>query len=185
MGNVKASRWIDCHEYLVKEFGPRCDEKILADLSPEDQAVFQKEILPFQWLDYGAYLRYVFAADKVMGKGDNNLVALSSRYTARKHFSGIYRIFISVASPQFVLKRSARVWRQYFDVGTIETLEAADKHVLAKLTGYPDIPLNHDLSHIPFMEEILTMCGAKNPKGKHPKCQARGDDHCLWEFHWE
>lgn len=67
----------------------------------------------------------------------------------------------------------------------MESPENTDKKGVLKLTGYPDIPLHHDLSHTPFMEEVVSISGAKNPRGIHPKCQARGDDHCLWEFHWD
>lgn len=95
MGNVKASRWIDCHEYFSKEYGPEGIAKIMAALEVGDRTLFEGDILPIKWIDYGAYLRYMFTADKVLGKGDNGLVSAASRYTARKHFTGIYKIFIS------------------------------------------------------------------------------------------
>lgn len=185
MGNVKASRWIDVEQFLLKNYGPGGIEKVVAALSPSDRALFQQKIIPIMWLNYDAFLRYLFTADKVLGKGDHSLVTASAQYTARNHFSGMYRFFISLASPHFVIKRASQVWRQYFDVGQMEVLDVQDKSSTVKLTGFPDIPLHHDLSHTPFIEEILRMSSAKNPRGKHPKCMARKDDACVWEFTWE
>jgi hypothetical protein len=142
-------------------------------------------MLPVSWLNYGTYLNFIFTADKLLGKGDSALVRASAVFTASQHFKGIYRMFISLASPLFVARKSAQVWRQYFDIGRAELTVGEEKHAELKLTEYPDIPLHHDLSHTPFMEEILRISGAKNPKGTHPKCMARGDDHCLWDFRWE
>ncbi|MEW6515546.1 MAG: hypothetical protein AB1439_01395 [candidate division FCPU426 bacterium] len=185
MGNVKATRWLDVQEFIAKTYGSDGVRSVLDSLAPEDQALWRQKIVPVMWLDYGAYLRYMFAADKVLGKGDYSLIDASARYTARKHFSGIYKFFISLTSPHFVIKRAAQVWRQYFDVGKMEVIEEKDHLSILQLSEYPDIPLNHEFSHTPFMEELVRMSNGKNPRGKHPKCMARKDEYCLWEFTWE
>jgi hypothetical protein len=184
MGNVKATRWLDCRKFFLAQFGPEGVEKVLSALSPEDQAVLSKPILPISWINYGSYLNFIFTADKLLGKGDKALIRESAVYTANQHFKGLYRIFVSLTSPQFVGRKAAQVWRLYFDVGKAEQINEGPNSAELKLSEYPDIPLHHDLSHTPFMETILAISGAKNPKGTHPKCMARGDDHCLWQFHW-
>jgi|GEM_PF-1723262 len=185
MGNVKATRWLDCRKFFEERFGLESIHRVMVSLSPEDQAVLSKPILPITWLNYGSYLNFIFAADKILGKGDAALVRESAVFTASQHFKGIYRMFISLTSPLFVARKSAQVWRQYFDVGQAELNTVTDKCVELKLTDYPDIPLHHDLSHTTFMEEILRISGAKNVKGSHPKCMARKDPYCMWVFSWE
>ena len=36
-----------------------------------------------------------------------------------------------------------------------------------------------------YMEEAYRIAGGKNPRGRHTKCMARGDEYCLFEYEWD
>lgn len=185
MGQVKATRFLDVKEYLAQEYGQAGLEKLFKALTPEDQVIFSKPITAVAWIDYSAYMRYVLKADKVLGRGDGQLVTETARYACQKQFKGIYKFFISFTTPEFVLKRVSQVWRQFHSQGTLTLDKIGHGMGVLKLVDFPDIPLYHDLSHTPYMAEILRLSSAKNVRGLHPKCIARGDECCLFRFTWE
>jgi hypothetical protein len=186
MARVKGTGWKGIYEYLIKTNGTEGFERLLAALSPEDRDLFSKGILPVSWIDYGTFVRVLLTADKVLGKGDKSWLKAAETYSAWHDLRGIYRAFISLTSPEFVLGNIGRFWGQYFDEGQLTIAWRGEKSGALKLVNVSHMPLYHEYDHIPYMEEAFRMTQrGKNIRGTHPKCLARGDDHCLYEFHWE
>jgi len=185
MGKVTATRWLDVKESLFKIYKQEGLDKVFLGLTLEDQLLFAREIEPVSWIDYGAYLRYIFLADKILGNGDHQLLTRSAEYACEKQFSGMYKFLISFVNPRFVLKRVAQVWRQFHSDGEFSFENIGEKEGQLVLIDFPDIPLHHELSHIPYMKKVMEMSSAQNVQINHPKCMARGDDHCLFKVTWE
>jgi len=182
MGKVKATRWLDAKEYLVKTYKQEGVDQVFQALDKEDQHIFSRPIVPISWLDYSAYMRYMLTADKILGKCDHQLIARSAEYACDKQFKGIYKFFISFTKPEFVLKRVSQVWRQFHSDGELNLNSISDKAGELKLIGFPDIPKYHELSHSPYMKRIMELSSAKNVQVNHPKGMVRGDDQCLFKF---
>lgn len=185
MGQVKATRWLDAKEFLVKTYGQSEVDKVVEALSEEDQTLFSRPIIPVAWIDYSAYMRYMFMADRILGTGNYQVLAKSAHYACDKQFKGIYKFFVSFTSPEYVLKRVSQVWRQFHSAGTLTLVPKTEKTADLVLVGFPDIPKGHEYSHMPYMCRIMELSSAKNVKAIHPKCMARGDDQCLFKFKWE
>lgn len=185
MGAVKGSAWLTFTEFLVQKSGPGAIEKVLKSLPPDDAKYFSQKILPITWVDYAYYTRFLLQADKVCGRGDYELIRESAVFHANKDMNGLYRMFIRIATPGFVLGKSAQLWRLMMDQGKLVVSAETPKSAELRLTEFPNIPLHHELDQLPFMEEIARMTGAKNVKSSHPKCLARGDDHCIYSITWE
>ncbi|MBN1595650.1 hypothetical protein JW933_06975 [candidate division FCPU426 bacterium] len=186
MGRMKGTGWRGNIDYILEVAGEEGLDKVKEALSEEDRRlIFSQPILPYSWLDYNAYMRFMMLADTILGKGDLEFFKAATMYNARKDLTGIYRIFISFASPKMVLRNAAKVWRQYFDEGEMSVLWQGDNKVQLQLVDFPDIPLHHDIAQTDFIKEAIRIAGAKNVVGTHPRCIARGDAHCLYEFSWE
>ncbi len=185
MGNVKGSAVRSFVEYLKSRGGEAGWRRALATLTPEESVELSRPILPVHWYDYGSVIRLLLAADKLFGRGDRQLLREAGIYNAHQDLRGIYRMFISYTSPQYVINNSGRVWKQYYDRGQLAVAWQNNKGGALKMTGFPDIPLHHDAQQLGYMEEAFRISGGKNIRGHHPRCIARGDDHCLYEFTWD
>lgn len=182
IGCTKGVAWHNMLAYIKEFFPPGSLEKIRAQISREDDFIlFGKPILPISWVDYNAYMRFFFALDRVMGKGDNQLVWDITIWATRYNLRGIYKMFFSMISHQTVIGHAGSIWRQYYNRGKIEVLYNRETGNALKVTEYPDIPPGHEWNHLPFIEEAMRMAGASNLKSSHPKCIARGDEYCLFE----
>lgn len=174
------------YAYLLKRFGIEGLEKVKAALSENDrQELFSRPILPVSWYDFQAYMNLILTADKILGQGDMALVKEAGYHCARDNFKGVYKFFISLTSPRFILNNSEKVWQQYYDRGKILVEWPGEKHCVLKITDAPDIPLHHEWDQIPTMEETLWISGGKNVRVRHLKCIAWRDPHCLVDVTWE
>ncbi len=185
MGKLKGTGWKGALEYLDKTYGPEGMRKLLAALDEPDRQILSKPILPISWLDFSAYIRIILTADKVLGSGDHKLIEAASVYNAQKDLKGVYKLFLSVTSPRFVISNAQRLWRQYNDEGDLSVEWRGSKEGVLYIRNYPDIPLHHELDQLPYMIEALKMSGCKNVQARHVQCIARGDEQCRTEFKWD
>jgi hypothetical protein len=184
MGNIKGIAWKNNTDYLKTIGGPHIVEQLLPKLSPEDQKVFAKPILPIHWFDYSAFIRFMLIADKELGNGDMDILRKASIYAAHKDATGIYGIFLSMASPRLLIESLSVFWKQYNDCGKATAHWDQPRSGFVEVVDYPDIPLYHEADLVPYMSELLRISGCKNVKGEQTKCIARGDDCCILNFSW-
>jgi len=185
MAKVKGTGPLAVYEFLKRRFGDPCLLKIREALSPEDQKVFDKPVLPVTWVDFGFYMRMIVAADKLWGKGDMKIVEEAARYNMNKNFRGVYKILVSFVNPTFVIQRAHLVWRQWFDSGEMKVEVPEPCRARAALTGFTDMPLNHEFNLTPSIDEIMKISGAKNTQTAHVECVLKGAPACVWEIKWK
>jgi len=183
MSHVKGTGVGAVYEFLTAKAGKDGLEQLRAALSPEDQQLFDRPILPISWVDFGYYMRMIVTADKLLGQGDFKLVEEAARFNMNKNFKGSYRMFISLVSPTVVFKVAGLVWRQWFDQGEVATEWVGERHGLVKLTHFPDMPVHHEHNLTPSIDEIIRISGGKNTVCEHKKCILK-DGYCLWEIRW-
>jgi hypothetical protein len=185
MGKVKGSSWIAACEFINRKYGSQAVAKVVEKMDSKDIEILSQPILPITWLDYGTFIRFQVKADKILGLGDYRLMVEGGSEFGRASFNGIYKVFIRILTPSFVLGKAAQLWRQTMDPGELTVFKETAKGVELKLTGFPDMPLHHEMHQGSFIAEIARLTGIKNVKDTHPKCLARGDDHCIFQLKWE
>lgn len=178
--NCKGIGWIYFKKYLTENFSPDEIEKFKAEIDEQSKSLLEKaKILPTSWVDYGTYIKTLFITDRVLGKGNLDFIRQFNYYHARGDAKGIYKVLISVLSPQTVVKTYLKLFRQYYDKGKLTVLSSTSHGVVFKVEDAPDIPLYHDIEQGAYIEELLHMSGAKNIKVTTQKCMAKDDPYCL------
>lgn len=186
MANIKGTGFLGFQSLLLKKFGAAAEEKVKAQLSEEDRTLlFGKKILPIGWVDYGAYTRYMIAADRLFGKGDKELIVTMNREIANTDTRGLYRIFFMVLTTKAIFTKAGQLWRLYYDKGSLTVTSEKSNQCEFNIVGIPDIPHHHEYANYGYFGELGRLTGAKNIKIMHPKCQARGDEVCRFNFYWD
>ncbi|PIB35070.1 hypothetical protein BFP72_06500 [Reichenbachiella sp. 5M10] len=109
----------------------------------------------------------------------------SGRYSAKVSLSGIYKIFVLVSTPAFMLKRSSRVMTTFYNPTNIEVANATDKSMLLHLT---ELPVNNELLEYRiggWMEKALEICGCKNLQFKITSSLSKGDSFTAYDISWD
>jgi hypothetical protein len=185
MVRVKALGVLDCRNYITERYGAAAHDKIRTAMRPEDRdIVYSPDTLAVTWMDLNAVINHLLIFDTVIGNGDGKADEAMIRDLANRHFKGIYSIMFKSASPKDVVKKFAQIWNRYYDHGESEVNFVDDKNVLIKVLNCPGLPRYHERLVIPYLEELLRLCGAKDIEITQPECIATGAMQCLFKVSW-
>jgi hypothetical protein len=186
MTKLKALSILQARAYSLEKFGVDAIERVQASLSEEVRSqLYSEHLLPVDWIEVELAVQHVQAYDNVLGTGDGELASSLVRAVAERHFKGLYRVVFLVASPQAVLEKSSRLWTRYYDRGESLVTVHEPGHATSRIVGCPDLPLGHEILILPYQEEVLRQCGAKQPSAVHTRCVATGAEHCETEIRWK
>jgi len=184
MARVKGTAVISSLAYLKERLGAEKYTQIFSGLSVEAQAALGSTILPSNWYEFSHLLELMKRAEVHLPRGAKSMAWEMGRYSAESGLSTVYKIFFRVADVSFILKKTAQVFSNYYDSGTMETVSITDKSALVSLRGF-DQPSVHFCDRLlGWMERTVEMTGAKNVRMTHPRCIARGNDHCEYRGDW-
>lgn len=99
----------------------------------------------------------------------------SGRYSAEVGLKGIYKVFVLVSSPSFLMKRAGRVLSTFYDPSDLKIISSTDKSMIIQFT---QLPLKNELIEyrmVGWMEKALEICGCKNLALTIIKSMANGD----------
>jgi hypothetical protein len=111
-GHVIRSRYM-----YVRKQGEEAFAQVLTQLGPEAQQVFERGPLETAWYPYDVYLELSTTIDRVLGKGDLQLVYEMGAYSCEYNLTGIYRMFFRFGNINFLIERAAKAWRSQYDFG--------------------------------------------------------------------
>jgi len=182
----KGSAFIINREFILENSGAEALANIQAAMTEQDrQELFGKPILPVSWVDLGALLQFLAAADKIIGTGNGAMVGEGAARSAEKFSKGFYRLIISLASPEKLINGFPRAWQQLFDEGTVAIEWKSKKNCVVKISEVKQMPALHEIGISASLIRMLSLTGAKNVRFKHERCSTHGDPYCELEFEWD
>src|SRR5689334_3017500 len=113
---TKGVGFANVRTFVEERFGPAGWDRVLSELVVSDRRELEA-ILPVGWYSLPLYARLIRAVDQVHGYGDLSLVVKLGRFEAERDLTTIHRIFLRLASPAFMLEKTADYWRRFHDTG--------------------------------------------------------------------
>jgi hypothetical protein len=184
-GKTKGSHVKSFFLYLNKTFSEAERQRLLAQLTPEERLIAEGKIPVRLWIDHGVWWNLLVKTDRILGDGSLKLIRDIAVFDADTTLKGIYRMFVSMLHPEFLVSQSDLLWRLYYDTGHLKVVKL-DKHFAeVHLVDYPDLPLHHDVELSAWVAESCRLSGGKNIRMTHPQCVATGASHCILTMSWE
>ncbi|MFA5116688.1 MAG: DUF2378 family protein [Candidatus Omnitrophota bacterium] len=185
MANIRGVSLISGVKYISDNFGEGGLVKVVDSLEPQDRDILRSKLHPMNWYPVKTYSAFMAAADKIFGKGDYNLCFNIGKYSAEDIFSGLYKVFLELGNPHFVIRRGHIAWRTIIDSGELEIEQTGDKFVKVRITGFeePDKAFCWKVSG--YFGKVLEMSGAKNVRVNEGKCACDGGPYCEYDIQWE
>lgn len=176
-------------DFLRARAGEDGVARALAALPEEIRAPLSKSILatsfyPLPWL-----VALQAETLRVAGLDSKEGLRLIGRFAAESAVTGVYRIFLKVGSPEFILGKSSRMFGNYFQGVGAEAFRMAElrpgfgRLELARYPGgHPDFCRRLD----GYFERVLELSGAKEVRIHHSRCAfvPGGGDLCEWGAKW-
>lgn len=129
----------------VRKQGEVAFQKVLGQLGHEAQAVFERGPLETAWYPYDVYLELSITIDRVLGRGDLQLVYEMGAYSCEYNLTGIYRMFFRFGNINFLIGQAAKAWRSQYDFGVMQVIRDPDNKTRATL----------ELSEVPRPTRVL------------------------------
>ena len=128
----------------LRDVGQAQEELFRSKLNPDDLLIY-KQAMAVLWYPMDAVVRIFTEAVKVLYPQDKKPFHALGYSQAMDNLGGIYRIILSVVTPEFAISQSARLWKTYFDTGETSiaskpTEIPGEQDVTFIVKKYPQLP---------------------------------------------
>ena len=135
--------------------------RILAELDAETRSAFDGPISPWKWYSLDAFAALLDADIRLTANGDREVLIARSEKVIEGQLRGIYKMFIKLGAPAFVIRRISSVHQAYFNGIHFIPEFGESNEALIKYVGFE--PRHEILGYaiIGFYRKALEISGAK------------------------
>lgn len=150
---------------LKSNYGEEVFQKVLNELNEEDKKIFNGNILSSIWYPLNSFAHFLKAEVKVIYKGDRTKLRIGSEAIVEHQLKGIYKFFVKLGSPEFIVGRVGAINNSYFNGIELEK-EITKGRFVGRYYGYEKDQDEFEEIIIGFYKKALEISGAKNIDAK-------------------
>jgi hypothetical protein len=162
MVQIKGSAIKETIEQIKSRAGDAAFQKILGLLDDETRKALAGEIFSSTWYSLDLFTRFLEIEIKVLADGNEEMVTRGSEAVIERQLRGIYKAFVKLGSPEFVIKRIAAVHATYFQGVPIEVQLHGHGRAIVKYTGFEKQHRIMGFAIVGFFKKALEISGAKD-----------------------
>jgi hypothetical protein len=172
---------------FVKDNFPNREDEWLDGLPSKSKDIFSSAIMAANWYDFEAgLLEPSLHAAQLFYEGQIEKAGWEmGRHSAEVGLKGIYKVFVLVASPQFLMRRSSRVLSSFYQPSVVKVSHDQPNTLNVCITEFEG---SHPITEARiggWMEKALEICGGQSIQVQIPKSIAEGDEETLYTIRWE
>jgi hypothetical protein len=116
--------------------------------------------------------------------GDYSKADLLGIDNLQRSIVGVYRIIVRFLEPDFLIRKSARLWTTFVSEGSIEVERTGSKALTLRVVGLrsPHVAWCHNMRG--SWEGALLACNARSPAIQHVTCVLDGAPECTYSIAW-
>lgn len=184
VGNAKGSVLFHLRRYIVERHGEKGWQEVLSRLPPEDVKVLSGILMVGAWYPVGIWNRTL---DRYLTANYPDPMAAMmdlARYIAREDLNLVYKMFLKVGTPGFIMGRSGSIWSRYYDSGRLQPTEIRPRQWRIEL----DAPINEDAAPsiytcegvCAWLSSAVKLTGS-NLTILQTRCRFKGSAMCEYE----
>ncbi|MCJ7772303.1 MAG: hypothetical protein MUP22_04115 [Desulfobacterales bacterium] len=173
---VKGSAVNSVPEFVRVKFGERFDEW-LDSLSEESKKIMKEHIIPaISWYPIKpSIIEPTRKICELFFGNDEKGAWEAGRFSADKGLIGVYKIFVKLGSPKFIVGRAATIFSSYYKPSSMEIADQSEKKVVLHIIEFPELERLVELRICGWIERALEISGAKTVKVELTKSLTRQD----------
>jgi hypothetical protein len=172
---------------FVKNNFPNRYQEWIDGLSAESKSIYTDSVLSTEWYPYQeGLIKPTELLAKLFYNNDIMKASWSTgRYSAEVGLTGIYKVFVLIATPQFIMKRAGKILSSFYEPSVLKLGEIRPKGVDVNIVEFlePTLITEHRIAG--WMEKALEICGVKNITIDITKSLVKGDDMTVYVLNWE
>lgn len=114
-------------------------DRLFAAVSPEARAVLEAPIFPSSWYDERVSVEVVRAAAPLLGLQGDEAIQAYFRLLQVPSLGRVYRVILSMMSPETIARRAAWFWRRNHDSGEMVIDSVEGGVARARVLGSPTV----------------------------------------------
>jgi hypothetical protein len=162
MVQIKGSAIKETINQIKSRAGEAAFQKILGLLDEETRKVCEGEVFSSTWYPLDLFTRFLEIEVRVLADGKEEMVTRGSEAVIERQLRGIYKAFVKLGSPEFVVKRIAAVHATYFQGVPIDVQLQGNNRALVKYTGFEKQHRIMGFAIVGFFKKALEISGAKD-----------------------
>jgi predicted hydrocarbon binding protein len=108
----------------------------------------------------------------------------AGRAAASEAFSGVYRVFALVLTPEKLLEKASRIWGSLYNRGEMVVEKRTERSAHIKLLNFPSE--ESGCARITgWIERMVELTGVRSPRVVQTRCHAKGAPACEWDIQWD
>jgi hypothetical protein len=151
---IKGSAIKETTDQIKSRAGEAAFQKILGLLDEETRKVCEGEVFSSTWYPLDLFTRFLEIEIRVLANGKEEMVTRGSEAVIERQLRGIYKAFVKLGSPEFVVKRIAAV--------PIDVQLQGNNRALVKYTGFEKQHRIMGFAIVGFFKKALEISGAKD-----------------------
>lgn len=174
---VKGTAVKSIKDYVEKKYNNQFNDWIQS-LPESSRTIMGGGIFANKWYPMkDAAVEPTKAIAKLFYKNNIEKAAIEAgRFSAEMGLKGVYKIFVRVASPNYIMQRAGRVFTSYYSPSDIAVVNSHDKGLTLHITKFPEPEEVIEYRIAGWCERALEFTNCKNVKANITKSLAKGDN---------
>jgi hypothetical protein len=162
MVQIKGATIKEAVTQIKRHAGDQAFQKILGFLDEDTRKIFEGEIIASTWYPLDNYARFLEVEVRVLAHGREEVVTRGAELANERSLRGIYKAFVKVGSPEYVMERIAAVHATYFQGVSVDVQLPEPRKALIKYTGFEKQHRIMGFAIIGFFNKALELSGAND-----------------------
>ena len=171
---------------FVKIRFPDGYNKWLQALPEESRIIFTSTLDATAWYPFRE--AYSIPAVKIMELFYGNDIKTGGdqlgSFSAETALKGFYKVFLLIASPQFLLQRASKIFTTFYDPSQIEASITDNNNAILKIISFEDIDESVEYRIAGWIRKALELANCRQPAYEITKFLSKGDGFTEIHFHW-
>ncbi|MFC2138020.1 hypothetical protein ACFLTE_07600 [Bacteroidota bacterium] len=183
---VKGTSLKTTREFVKYRF-PKDYNKWLSNLKPESKLFYESFIDVADW--YPIQTAYLDPINKIAELFYNRNYAKCGEemgeYSAEIALKGIYKVFIMIAKPNFLVKRASKIIETYYRPSEVSVTELGTKSAYIDIITFPEMTLALEYRFAGWCRKALEFTNCMNIRYSIESFISKGDPSTKITFMWE
>ena len=162
MVQIKGSTIKETIDQIKSRAGDQAFQKVLGLLDEPTRKIFEGEIFASTWYPLDGYIRFLEVEIRVLANGREEAITRGAEAVNERQLKGIYKAFVKVGSPEYVIERIAAVHMTYFQGVSVDVQLPEPRKALIKYTGFEKQHRIMGFAIVGFFNKALELSGAND-----------------------
>lgn len=183
---VKGTAIKSTRDFMQNRF-PDLYSRWIDSLPKESRSVFTSTIDASSWypIDEGYKIPVKKILELCYAEDFQKGADLIGSFSAESALRGVYKVFLLIASPQYLVQRASKIFTMYFNPSNIEANEIGSHAIEVRITAFDSIDENIEYRIAGWIRKVLELAHCKDPEYIIRKSLAKGDAYTEIHITWQ